>query len=100
MYSNEQYEIAGYCQNCGLAVWAMDGKVKRQECIDGFCRVERKEEMNTEELQQDIRANLRIIQVGGQNAFYLYQDKQISLSKLLALISETITDNYEVQIKK
>ena len=56
--------------------------------------------MNTEELQQDIRANLRIIQVGEQNAFYLYQNKEISLSKLLALISETITDNYEVQVKK
>ena len=41
MYSQEQYEIAGYCQDCGNTVWAKDGKVKWQECVEGFCRIER-----------------------------------------------------------
>lgn len=55
--------------------------------------------MDIEEIQQDIRANLRILGSSG-NAFYLYQEKQISLSVLLTLISVAITDNYEIKVKE
>ncbi len=53
--------------------------------------------MQTEE-QLEITGIIRIIEVSGQNAFALYQQGQISLSKLVAEIAEEITTAPELRI--
>mgnify|MGYP003393032157 CR=1 FL=1 len=47
--------------------------------------------------QLEIMGVIRIIEVGGQNAFALYQQGQISLSKLAGEIAEEITTAPELR---
>jgi hypothetical protein len=54
---------------------------------------DQKELAKRNEIERDMRANIRKTQWDGEDAFYAFQDKKISKSKLVALIANDLYED-------